>query len=90
MLHLHHLLCQMEKTVQIDNSHLLQDLEKFGWREKSYNFVVHDCEVAPPGHSNALEQLGLFMKKDDDIDEVDDWIPETATADVEEGEIYFR
>ncbi|XP_042437372.1 transcription factor GTE9-like isoform X1 [Zingiber officinale] len=87
---------KMEKTVQIDNSHLLQDLENFGWylpclsdmpHEKSYNFVL-DREVPPPCHSNPLEQLGLFMKKDD-IDEVDDWISETAIADVEEGEIYF-
>lgn len=88
-------LLQMEKTVEInDNSRFLEDLEmlRTAPAEQLPSFVD---ETSPDhsqdglggfkfGGSNPLEQLGLFMKMDED-EEMDP--PSNPINDVEEGEI---
>lgn len=97
-------LCQMEKTVDInENSQFMEDLEllRAAGDEHLPNFMD---EAASPEHaqnglgsfkiqgSNPLEQLGLYMKEDeDDEDEEEEGeppqkLPEQSN-DVEEGEI---
>jgi hypothetical protein len=85
----------MEKTVEInDNSRFLEDLEmlRTAPAEQLPSFVD---ETSPDhsqdglggfkfGGSNPLEQLGLFMKMDED-EEMDP--PSNPINDVEEGEI---
>lgn len=92
-------LLKMEKTVEInENSHFLEDLEMLraphnedapSFREETildesqdaYNFKLQ---------GNPLEQLGLYMKVDDEDDEEEVEPPTSApepTDDVEEGEI---
>ncbi|XP_022770103.1 transcription factor GTE10-like isoform X2 [Durio zibethinus] len=91
---------QMEKTVDInENSQFMEDLEMLRTTddENLPNFI----EETSPGHSqnglgsfklqgrsNPLEQLGLYMKADDEYEE--DEPPQSAPEpvnDVEEGEI---
>ena len=84
----------MEKTVDVDNSHLVKVLEDLGYPqpghcldmpdEMAVNFV--DVFELQSGLANPLEQLGLFMKNDMD-EEVDNWISAADNGDVEEGEI---
>ncbi|KAG8638722.1 transcription factor GTE10 isoform X1 [Manihot esculenta] len=83
---------QMEKTVEInESSRFLEDLEMLR--------TVHDEELPSfleqtspdfmlQGSSNPLEQLGLYMKKDEEEEEVEP--PQSVSElekDVEEGEI---
>ncbi|XP_010943966.1 transcription factor GTE9 isoform X2 [Elaeis guineensis] len=85
---------KMEKTVDVDNSHLVKVLEDLGYPqpghcldmpdEMAVNFV--DVFELQSGLANPLEQLGLFMKNDMD-EEVDNWISAADNGDVEEGEI---
>ncbi|XP_059657315.1 transcription factor GTE10-like [Cornus florida] len=93
---------QMEKTVDInENCHFLEDLEmlRAAPDEHSQNFVD---ETSPDhsqnllgsfklqGSSNPLEQLGLYMKMDDEEEEevVPQSVPDAVNdADAEEGEI---
>ncbi|EHA8586188.1 transcription factor GTE9 [Cocos nucifera] len=85
---------KMEKTVDIDNSHLVKDLEDLGYPQPGHcldmpdEMVVNfmDAFELQSGLANPLEQLGLFMKNDMD-EEVDNWISATDNGDVEEGEI---
>ncbi|XP_010929323.1 transcription factor GTE11 isoform X2 [Elaeis guineensis] len=83
---------KMEKTVDVDNSHLVKDLEDFGYPhhldmpdEVVVNFV--DGFELQTYLANPLEQLGLFMKNEYMDEEVDNWISATDNGDVEEGEI---
>ncbi|KAM5571730.1 hypothetical protein ABKV19_012027 [Rosa sericea] len=103
----------MEKTVEInENSRFMEDLEMF--RAGDDDHLPHFIEETSPEHSqnelgsfklqgscNPLEQLGLFMKADDDIEieeeEIDpprnftepandvDDVEERPSNDVEEG-----
>lgn len=74
----------MEKSVEInENSRFLKDLEllKTVNTEHSTSITEEDeLGVLGFGGSNALEQLGLFMKHDEDEDEAD-------PNEIEEGEI---
>lgn len=96
-----HLCClQMEKTVDInENSQFMEDLEMF--RSAPDEQLANLIEETSPEHtqnglgsfkfqgsSNPLEQLGLYMKKDDDEEEEPDAhsVPD-ASNDPEEGEI---
>ncbi|XP_021616188.1 transcription factor GTE10 isoform X2 [Manihot esculenta] len=83
---------QMEKTVDInENSQFMEDLEmlRTAHDEESPSFME---ETSPDfmlqGSINPLEQLGLYMKKDDEEEEVEP--PQSLPVlekDVEEGEI---
>ncbi|WOL10419.1 transcription factor GTE9-like [Canna indica] len=86
---------KMKKTVEIDNSDILKELENLGYPQPSLvdlsddmvgNFV-HEFELQS-GLVNPLEQLGLFMKKED-VDAIDDYITAAGNGDVEEGEINY-
>lgn len=92
-------LCQMEKTVDInENSQLMEDLEML--RTAQDEQVAGFLEETSPEHSqnglgsfklkgsNPLEQLGLFMKEDDEEEEEVE-LPKSISepVDVEEGEI---
>lgn len=81
---------KMEKTVEIDNSHILKDLENLGCPLPGHfdldnSHIMQELEMHS-GLVNPLEQLGLFMKNED-LDEVDEWISSAGNGDVEEGEI---
>nr|XP_018678751.1 PREDICTED: transcription factor GTE9-like [Musa acuminata subsp. malaccensis] len=71
-------LLQMEKTVEIDDYHLvLKDLEiltrtPMSFDEKCPGHSLDDVEDFRFGGSNPMEQLGLFLKVYDEEDEVDD------------------
>ncbi|XP_064953657.1 transcription factor GTE11-like [Musa acuminata AAA Group] len=74
----HQALLQMEKTVEIDDYHLvLKDLEiltrtPMSFDEKCPGHSLDDVEDFRFGGSNPMEQLGLFLKVYDEEDEVDD------------------
>jgi hypothetical protein len=85
----------MEKTVEInDNSRFLEDLEML--RTAPADQLPSSVDETSPDHSqdglgsfkfggsNPLEQLGLFMKEDEE-EEVEP--PSNPVNDVEEGEI---
>lgn len=87
------LFCQMEKTVEIgENSRFLKDLEMLG---ADHNLPSSMDETSPElpqdGFkfigSNPLEQLGLYMKADEEEDEVEPAAGHGGANDVEEGEI---
>lgn len=86
---------QIEKTVEInDNSRFLEDLEML--RTAPADQLPSSVDETSPDHSqdglggfkfggsNPLEQLGLFMKADEE-EEVEP--PSNPVNDVEEGEI---
>ncbi|KAH6791001.1 hypothetical protein C2S51_006007 [Perilla frutescens var. frutescens] len=88
----------MEKTVEInENSRFLEDLEML--RTAAPEQLPSSVDETSPEHSqdgfgsfkfgsnNPLEQLGLYMKMDDDEDEAEPPSTVKATVDVEEGEI---
>jgi hypothetical protein len=81
----------MEKTVDInENSQFLEHLPSF--TEETIPDVSQDGfgSFNLQGTSNPLEQLGLYMKADDEEDEEEVEPPESApepAIDVEEGEI---
>ncbi|CAH8360910.1 unnamed protein product [Eruca vesicaria subsp. sativa] len=91
-------LLKMEKTVEInENSRFLEDLEML--RSSAPEQLLSSVDEISPertldalgsfnlGGMNPLEQLGLYMKQDDDEDEPEaPTVPKLAT-DVEEGEI---
>lgn len=82
----------MEKTVEIENSQFMEDLEMFRAvddervpnfteetsPEHSQNELVRLGSFKLQGSSNPLEQLGLFMKADDDIEEEEIEPPQSA------------
>ncbi|KAJ1701005.1 hypothetical protein LUZ63_000784 [Rhynchospora breviuscula] len=77
---------QVKKTVDLDNSELLKELESLNcsWTWHRRNSVNMACGIEAV--LNPLEKLGLFIKyDDDDMDDEDLKMP--ARADVEEGEI---
>lgn len=89
---------QMEKTVEInENSRFLEDLELL--RAAPAEHVPSSVDETSPDHSHdglsgfrfdgsrALEQLGLFMKADDEEEEGEPESCAGAVNDVEEGEI---
>uniref|UniRef100_A0A0D3GVY8 Bromo domain-containing protein n=3 Tax=Oryza TaxID=4527 RepID=A0A0D3GVY8_9ORYZ len=87
---------QMEKTVDINEGNLfLKDLEMLGTVTSGEQFPSLVGETSPTHTpeglgfqlgSNPLEQLGLYMKNDDEEDEEGESADE-PTIDVEEGEI---
>ncbi|XP_066390853.1 transcription factor GTE9-like [Miscanthus floridulus] len=85
----------MKKTVDIDNSDFLKDLENLcqKWQlnppSKLIVDFVHGIELTQ-GLGSPLEALGLFMKKDieEEVEhEMEDSVSTSQNADVEEGEI---
>uniref|UniRef100_A0A0D6QUC0 Bromo domain-containing protein n=1 Tax=Araucaria cunninghamii TaxID=56994 RepID=A0A0D6QUC0_ARACU len=90
---------QMEKTVEIyENTQAMNDLEML--RQASQpDHIPSSGDETSPGHSqnglssfplqgrNPLEQLGLFMKRDDEEEEEPIAISAPGNGDVEEGEI---
>ncbi|CAL5062604.1 unnamed protein product [Urochloa decumbens] len=85
----------MKKTVDIDNSDFLKDLENLcqKWQlnppSKLIVDFVHGIDL-PQGLGSPLEALGLFIKKDleDEVEhEMEDSVSTSMNADVEEGEI---
>ncbi|KAI4350552.1 hypothetical protein L6164_004999 [Bauhinia variegata] len=91
-------LLQMEKTVEInENSHFLEDLEKL--RAAPAEQLPSSVDETSPDHSqdglgsfkfgssNPLEQLGLYMKVDDEEEEGEPPCGPNPVNDVEEGEI---
>ncbi|CAN6183495.1 unnamed protein product [Urochloa humidicola] len=85
----------MKKTVDIDNSDFLKDLENLcqKWQlnppSKLIVDFVHGIDL-PQGLGSPLEALGLFIKKDleDEVEqEMEDSVSTALKADVEEGEI---
>lgn len=89
-------LMQMERTVEINDNLHLKDLEMLGTATTEH-IVSSVDETSPehsqdgmpsflPGSGNPLEQLGLFMKADEEEEEEDpSSVP--STKDAEEGEI---
>ncbi|KAL6143154.1 hypothetical protein ACLB2K_053849 [Fragaria x ananassa] len=94
-------LLQMEKTVEINDSRFLQDLEMQMLTAPMEQLPIKVDETTSPDHSddglggfkfhgsNPLEQLGLFMKKDQDDEEEEaaDLVAPKPVDDIEEGEI---
>ncbi|XP_075661262.1 transcription factor GTE10-like isoform X2 [Castanea sativa] len=93
-------LLKMEKTVEInENSHFLESLEMLrtshnedapSLREETILDVSQDEYNFKLLGNNPLEQLGLYMKVDDEDDEEEVELPKSAPEpadDVEEGEI---
>ncbi|KAJ9152771.1 hypothetical protein P3X46_026297 [Hevea brasiliensis] len=91
-------LLKMEKTVEInENSRFLEDLEML--RTAAPEHLPSSVDETSPDHSqdglgsfkfggsNPLEQLGLFMKQDDDEEEGEPSNFPNPGKDVEEGEI---
>ncbi|KAI5430994.1 transcription factor GTE8 isoform X2 [Lathyrus oleraceus] len=91
-------LLQMEKTVEInENSQFLEDLEML--RTVPGKLLPSCIDVTSPdrsedcmgsfkfGGSNPLEQLGLYIKVDDEEEEGDPLCAPKTVNDVEEGEI---
>ncbi|XP_061373537.1 transcription factor GTE8-like [Gastrolobium bilobum] len=91
-------LLQMEKTVEInENSRFLEDLEML--RAVPAEQLPSSVDETSPDHSqdglgsfkfgssNPLEQLGLYMKVDDEEDEGEPPCVPNPVNDVEEGEI---
>lgn len=89
---------QMEKSVEIDDSHILKDLEMLSTAPADHMLSSAD-ETSPDhspdgmgglklGGSNPLEQLGLYMKVDEEEEEEEEGEPRRLpTNDEEEGEI---
>ncbi|KAK3119480.1 hypothetical protein QOZ80_9AG0671130 [Eleusine coracana subsp. coracana] len=91
----------MKKTVDIDNSDFLKELENFSktWQSSPGKLIVDfvDGIDLPPGLGSPLERLGLFMKKDfeedvehemEDVEhESGDSVSLSTDVDMEEGEI---
>ena len=86
---------QLKKTVDIDNSDFLKDLENLcqKWQlnppSKLIVDFVHGIEL-PEGLGSPLEALGLFIKNDleEEVEhEMEDSVSTSLNADVEEGEI---
>lgn len=88
----------MEKTVEInENSQFLEDLEML--RTVPGKLLPSCIDVTSPdrsedcmgsfkfGGSNPLEQLGLYIKVDDEEEEGDPLCAPKTVNDVEEGEI---
>ncbi|XP_062219548.1 transcription factor GTE9-like [Phragmites australis] len=86
---------EMERTVEINDNLHLKDLEMLGTATAEH-IVSSVDETSPersqdgmpsflPGFVNPLEQLGLFMKTDDEEDEEPSSVP--SDKDAEEGEI---
>lgn len=88
---------QMKKTVDIDNSDFLKDLENLSkmWELNPPGKLIVDFVDGidlPPGLGSPLERLGLFMKKDleEEVEhEMEDSVSPSTEIDVEEGEISF-
>nr|CAD1837043.1 unnamed protein product [Ananas comosus var. bracteatus] len=88
----------MEKSVEIDDSHILKDLEMLSTAPADHMLSSAD-ETSPDhspdgmgglklGGSNPLEQLGLYMKVDEEEEEEEEGEPRRLpTNDEEEGEI---
>ncbi|KAJ3705376.1 hypothetical protein LUZ61_009081 [Rhynchospora tenuis] len=77
---------QVKKTVDLDNSELLKELERLNcsWTWHRTNSLNMACGIEAV--LNPLEKLGLFIKyDDDDMDDEDLKMP--ARADIEDGEI---
>ncbi|XP_006657742.1 transcription factor GTE9-like [Oryza brachyantha] len=87
----------MKKTVDIDNSDFLKDLENLSkkWELNPPGKIIVDFVDGielPPGLGSPLERLGLFMKKDieEEVEhEMEDSASPSMEIDVEEGEIGF-
>lgn len=88
----------MEKTVEInENSRFLEDLELL--RAAPAEHLPSSVDETSPDHSqdglsgfrfvgsNPLEQLGLYMKVDDEEEDGEPHSPPDVVNDVEEGEI---
>ncbi|KAH7577233.1 hypothetical protein JRO89_XS01G0225400 [Xanthoceras sorbifolium] len=92
-------LMQMEKTVEInENSRFLEDLEML--RSAPAEQLPSSVDETSPEHSqdglgsfkfgggcNPLEQLGLYMKEDDDEEDAEPPVVTNPLNEVEEGEI---
>ncbi|KAK7338388.1 hypothetical protein VNO77_18995 [Canavalia gladiata] len=89
---------QMEKTVEInENSQFLEDLEML--RAVPAEQLPSSTDETSPDHSqdgmgsfkfvgsNPLEQLGLYIKADDEEEEGDPFCAPNPVNDIEEGEI---
>ncbi|XP_051177528.1 transcription factor GTE12 isoform X1 [Lolium perenne] len=85
----------MKKTIDIDNSDFLKELENMTkkWELNPPGKLIVDFVDGidlPPDLGSPLERLGLFMKKDleEEVEhEMDDSIAPSMVVDVEEGEI---
>ncbi|KAM0906929.1 hypothetical protein ACQ4PT_016464 [Festuca glaucescens] len=85
----------MKKTIDIDNSDFLKELENMTkkWELNPPGKLIVDFVDGidlPPDLGSPLERLGLFMKKDleEEVEhEMDDSIAPSMDVDVEEGEI---
>ncbi|XP_072952289.1 transcription factor GTE9-like isoform X2 [Typha angustifolia] len=84
---------KMEKTVEIDNSEILKDIESLSYCQMGITMpdemlinVMYGNNLHS-GPANPLERLGLFIKNDDLEEEVEEWISAVNIGDVEEGEI---
>ncbi|XP_074567881.1 transcription factor GTE9-like [Curcuma longa] len=87
-------LSKIEKTVEINDCRILKDLEMLGTataeempisdKENNSGYSLDDIGGFKLGGGNPLEQLGLFMKADDEEEEECENMP---LHDAEEGEI---
>uniref|UniRef100_A0A1J3GCW9 Transcription factor GTE9 n=1 Tax=Noccaea caerulescens TaxID=107243 RepID=A0A1J3GCW9_NOCCA len=91
-------LLEMEQSVELnENAEFLKDLELLktvdtdqlrGGREEDELDMSHDgLRSFSFGGSNPLEQLGLFMKQDEDDEEADPLTSPAPGTEIEEGEI---
>ncbi|WVZ53985.1 hypothetical protein U9M48_004863 [Paspalum notatum var. saurae] len=82
-------LCLMTKTVDIDNSDFLKELENFSnaWQSNPPGKLIVDFIDGdlPPGLGSPLERLGLFMKEDfeDEVElEMEDSVSPSMDVDM--------
>lgn len=76
---------QMEKTVEInENSLYMEDLEML--RATNDEELPSFIEETIQGSSNPLEQLGLYIKKDDEEEDEVVEPPQSVPEQVKEGE----
>lgn len=89
-------LVQMEQSVELnENAKFLEDLELLKTVDTDHLTNTIEEEDGPDvglrsfsfGGSNPLEQLGLFMKQDEDEEEADPLTSPAPEIDIEEGEI---
>jgi hypothetical protein len=89
-------LMEMEQSVELnENAKFLEDLELLKTVDTDHLTNTIEEEDGPDvglrsfsfGGSNPLEQLGLFMKQDEDEEEADPLTSPAPEIDIEEGEI---
>ncbi|XP_072952266.1 transcription factor GTE9-like [Typha angustifolia] len=84
---------RMEKTVQIDNNDILNDIKALSCCQEGITMpngilanYMYGVDLRSGPAANPLEQLGLFLKNDDLEEEAEECISAVDNGDVQDGE----